>query len=104
MIINTFLSFAYSGSNVSKKHRYVYEGEPRFCNFFGLLEFFSFSSVYFQLSRGNMVDALNSLLCLCHRNNLGITDVLKLFCKEVSAQLLFKWEIGSVGMQCLRTS
>lgn len=51
-----------------------------------------------------MVDALNSLLCLCHRNNLGITDVLKLFCNEVSAQLLFKWEIGNVGMRCLRTS
>lgn len=51
-----------------------------------------------------MVDALNSLLCLCHRYNLGITDVLKLFCKKVSAQLLLKWEIGNVGMQCLHTS
>lgn len=67
MIINTLLSFAYSGSSVSKKYRFVYEGEPRFSYFFGVVEFFSFPSVYFQLSRENTVDALNSLLCFCHK-------------------------------------
>lgn len=67
-----------------KKYRFVCVGEAGLSVIsLGRWGFFRFSALYFQLNRENVVDALGSLICSFHINNLGVTQVFNPSCKDV---------------------
>lgn len=53
------------------------------CYFCGVLRFFRFSALYFQLNRENEMNALGGLIWSFQINNLGITQGFNLSCKGV---------------------